>query len=447
MTPIEPFEDRLSGGLDELARPLSSDYLPDLLLRTRRVRQRPAWTFPERWLPMSVIARRAPGTSFHGLRVALGLGVALLLALIIAIGMLLASGSAPPAMVAGPQNGLIAYGADDDIWVADADGGSPRVLVGGPTVDAGPWWSRDGTRILFVRVVDGGEHLVSVDASGEDLRVLTSEPLAGMTWFDWSPDGTQIVISWDADGDGIRALGLVAADGGGITTLTTGMDSTSPTFHPDGSRILFRGVADGVPSLYTIPTSGDAVTGPIATSDTTTTVFAEYHGEHDLLGPAWSPDGRQISYLRLDPIPAADLDGNGWRLYVMNRDGTDDRRVEVSPESDDEWLPSWSPDGRHIGLQVLDADPTVRQSGRRAAHVAIVSPDGTEQPSLLGPIAFLNNPGDPNATDFLWSPDSTRMLVSEAGQRTELRDVAALTATVLSWEATGGWSWQPVVSP
>lgn len=395
---------------------------------------------------MTVITRRAPSSSLHGLRVALGLGVALLLALIIAIGMLLATGSAPPPLVIAPQNGLIAYSFEDDIWVSDADGTSPRVLVGGETVDVGPWWSRDGTRLLFVRVVQGGEHLVSVDASGGDLRVLTADPLTVMTWFDWSPDGRSIVISWDADRDGSASLGLVAADGSGVTPLETGMASSAPSFHPDGSRILFRGVsAAGVPGLYTIPASGGEVSGPFVTSDTTTSAYAQFRGEYDLLDPAWSPGGSRIAFVRLEDGLGADIDATPWRLHVVNADGTDPRRLEVSAESDDEWLPSWSPDGRHIALQVLDADPTLRRSGRRAAHVAIVSPDGTEQPSLLGPIAFLNNPGNPNATDFLWSPDSTRMLVSEAGQRTELRDVAARTATVLSWEATGGWSWQPVV--
>jgi dipeptidyl aminopeptidase/acylaminoacyl peptidase len=445
MNPIDPFEDRLPAALTDLAQPLTSDYLPGLLVRTRRVRQRPAWTFPERWIPMTVITRRASPSTLGGLRVALGLAAALLLALILAAGMLLATGSAPPPLVISPHNGLIAYSLDGDIWLADADGGSPRVLVGGPTQDVGPWWSRDGSRLLFVRVVDGGEELRIVDGPGE-LKLLTPEPVVGMTWFDWSPDGSQVVISWDADGDGVASLGLLAADGGGrFTPLETGMPATSPSFHPDGSRILFRGVEDGVPGLYTVPVSGGEVSGPLTTSDTSTAVYAEYRGEHDLLDPAWSPDGTRISYLRLDPVPAAELDGNGWRLYVMNADGTEDRRLEVSPESDDEWLPSWSPDGTRIGLQVLDADVTQRKDlGRRANHVAIVSPDGSADSHLFGPIAYQTNPGDPNAVAFLWSPDSTTILAAESGQPSTLIDVTTGASTTLPWAATDGWSWQPL---
>ena len=121
MNPNEPFEERLSSALADLVQPLSSDYLPDLVVRTRRVRQRPAWTFPERWFPMTVITRRASPSTLGGLRVALGLGAAILLALIIAIGMLLATGSSPTSQVTMPQNGLIAYELDGDIWVADPD--------------------------------------------------------------------------------------------------------------------------------------------------------------------------------------------------------------------------------------------------------------------------------------------------------------------------------------
>jgi Tol biopolymer transport system component len=361
--------------------------------------------------------------------------------------MLLATGSAPTSLVVAPRNGVIAYSFEGDIWLADADGGSPRVLVSGPDVDVGPWWSRDGSRLLFVRGVDGGEELRIVDGPGE-MKLLTPEPLVGMTWFDWAPDGTHIVVAWDADGTGAGepTLGLVATDGSGtITDLETGMTVDFPTFHPDGSKILFRGVEDGVPGLYTVPVSGGEVSGPITTSDTSTAVYAEYRGEHDLLGPAWSPDGAQVSYLRLDPVPAAELDGNGWRLYVINADGTDDHRLEVSPESDDEWLPSWSPDGTRIGLQVLDADVTQRKDlSRRANHVATVSPDGKADPQLFGPIAYQTNPGNPKAVEFLWSPDSTTILAAESGQPSTLFDVATGASTTLPWAATDGWSWQPL---
>jgi Tol biopolymer transport system component len=200
-----------------------------------------------------------------------------------------------------------------------------------------------------------------------------------------------------------------------------------------------------VPGLYTIPSMGGEVSGPLATSDTTTSAYAQFRGAYDMLDPSWSPDGSRIAFVRLEDGAGADIDATPWRIHVMNADGTDPRRIEVSADSDDEYRPAWSPDGTRIGLQGLDADPTMRNElGRRAAQVAVVAPDGSEEPWLSEPIAYQSNPGNPNATDFLWSPDSTTMLISEAGRPSGLLDFATGLSTELSWEATGGWSWQPL---
>src|SRR5690606_29785605 len=52
MIPIDRFERRLQDSLADLAGAQVPPYVTDLLARTARQRQRPAWTFPERWLPM-----------------------------------------------------------------------------------------------------------------------------------------------------------------------------------------------------------------------------------------------------------------------------------------------------------------------------------------------------------------------------------------------------------
>ena len=57
-------------------------------------------------------------------------------------------------------------------------------------------------------------------------------------------------------------------------------------------------------------------------------------------------------------------DGHSWEIYVMDDDGSNPRRLTNSPE--EEWNPSWSPDGKHItfssekdgnsDIYVMDAD-------------------------------------------------------------------------------------------
>ena len=57
MTPIDRFERHLPDRLAELANAHVPDYFDDLLTQTGRSRQRPAWTFIERWIPMALLTQ------------------------------------------------------------------------------------------------------------------------------------------------------------------------------------------------------------------------------------------------------------------------------------------------------------------------------------------------------------------------------------------------------
>ena len=57
MTTPTRIERELPGILGDLSAGPAPDYLDDVFGRTGRMRQRPAWSFPERWLPMADITR------------------------------------------------------------------------------------------------------------------------------------------------------------------------------------------------------------------------------------------------------------------------------------------------------------------------------------------------------------------------------------------------------
>ena len=57
MTTPTRIERELPGILGDLSAGPAPDYLDDVFGRTGRTRQRPAWSFPERWLPMADITR------------------------------------------------------------------------------------------------------------------------------------------------------------------------------------------------------------------------------------------------------------------------------------------------------------------------------------------------------------------------------------------------------
>ena len=72
--------------------------------------------------------------------------------------------------------------------------------------------------------------------------------------------------------------------------------------------------------------------------------------------PSWSPDGQEITFV-------SNRDGN-WEVYVMNADGTEQRRLTTSPAVDGH--PVWSPEGEKIAfvsqrdgdvaIWIMDAD-------------------------------------------------------------------------------------------
>ena len=57
-TPRTLTADRLNAAFNEVGGQARPDYLPDIVAQAGRTRQRPAWTFLERWLPMDIAVRR-----------------------------------------------------------------------------------------------------------------------------------------------------------------------------------------------------------------------------------------------------------------------------------------------------------------------------------------------------------------------------------------------------
>ena len=58
MSTRDRLEQRLPSRLEELAAPRTPSYFDDVIHQTARTRQRPGWSFPERWLPVSVLTDR-----------------------------------------------------------------------------------------------------------------------------------------------------------------------------------------------------------------------------------------------------------------------------------------------------------------------------------------------------------------------------------------------------
>jgi len=64
------------------------------------------------------------------------------------------------------------------------------------------------------------------------------------------------------------------------------------------------------------------------------------------VAPSWSPDGTQVVFERATFIEGCDFDPACAQIWIVDADGTDERRL--TPASARSEAPDWSPDGDRI---------------------------------------------------------------------------------------------------
>ena len=172
--------------------------------------------------------------------------------------------------------------------------------------------------------------------------------------------GTIVFVS---DRSGTLKIWSMRADGKEPKPLTLGTDpDADPRFSPDGKRILYTTLRGGFPEVWVMLCDGTAPQKVTAGSQAD-----------------WSPDGRQIVFIR---------ENQAW---VRELASGQERRV--SPES---WercgVPAWRPDGKVLSL-------ASRHTG--TIGIYFLTPDGKETSPLTTE--------EPSCTPR-WSKDSTRLL-------------------------------------
>ena len=207
------------------------------------------------------------------------------------------------------------------LWVVDATTGDARPLVVGPTAEAAPAWSPDGTRIAFtanrrrnpdlndrsaVFVVEVATGKVSTIAGGDD--ALFTSPA-------WLPDGSAIVALGERFPRAGYRTGIwrFAADGsdagpGGGTDLLRGSElkpdaamnsdvtlgeSARLVVAADGRHVLFTAPVDGSVELWRVPADGSGAPERLTTD------------RHYLSGWDVAPAGRGQRVVAVRSAPTA----------------------------------------------------------------------------------------------------------------------------------------------
>jgi Tol biopolymer transport system component len=333
MTAQDRFDSGLHDLLADLGDPHDPPYLDDVLARAVARPQRPAWTFPERWLPMGVLALRPTVVAPRWRPVALLLLLGLLLAAIFALAV--GTRRTPPPYGLA-SNGVVAYSAEGDILLRDMTRGSDRVAVGGPGDDVAPFYSLDGSRLAFYRIdaAASTETLVVANADGTGVRELVT---AGVVSAEWAPASDELAVVTETDGE--RRLSILSMDGG-RRDLGLDFEPVSVRWRPpDGRELIVLG-------------------SPVSSGFAIYAVNAAGYGARQLLSPRaenyyldfqLSPDGGTMAYTTYPGQEAVQI-----RLLELAT-GTDRRFGAALPPLDsatplNEGFPTFSPDGTRLAF-------------------------------------------------------------------------------------------------
>ncbi len=267
----------------------------------------------------------------------------------------------------------------DQIWVADSDGTSAggRQFTRGDESSSSPAFSPDGRWLAFLAARGDSSdepkaQVWKLSMSGGEAEKLTDAE-AGVTSFQWSPDGTKIaylspdpqseeektaekektdVILVDRDFKFSHLYSIPAESTGKpveATRLTEGdFHLTDFDWSPDGSRLVFAFAPD--PRINTTGTQQDLAW--VLSSGGDVRPLVRRDGVDGT--PHYSPDGRSIAFTshggRVERVGLADL-------WLIDADGGTPRALPHTPDRQAS-IVAWAPDG--ASLIVSEAEHTRR---------------------------------------------------------------------------------------
>lgn len=261
-------------------------------------------------------------------------------------------------------NGFLAFAVERngnvDLDIARSDGTKREALTTGSAPEGLPVWSPDGSKVVFTTQADGEYDVAVVNADGSNQRRLTRTPDQSETHASWSPDGSRIVFASSQDSEGSDPdldLWVMNADGSGATQLTENADDeVFPAWSPDGSRIVYsRRTVTFVPGPSGVPQA--------VVNFELYQVNPDGSGEHRLtstrwneIQPAWRPDGNTFLFV-------SDFDGDSDIAEWV--DGIQEMRVS-GPSRDT--VPSVAPDGSAFAY--LSGSNVVVDHGTESSTIA-----------------------------------------------------------------------------
>jgi Tol biopolymer transport system component len=301
--------------------------------------------------------------------------IILIASLLSACGQVFPPAATPTPELASTAGQILFYSDRDGIYIVNRSGEGLRHL----TDKNVRWavWAPDGKQIAYLASAsDNCCEIFVMRADGQD-KVQLTESHGDIEDLSWSPNGKYIAYGrrTNDSGPGLYMPDLYVMNADGSDQQLLAGFAAIPRWSPDSEHIAFVTVEHHQPHRIVL-TRRDGSDAKVAYPSVSIPCEGERCPYDD--DPVWSPDGKLIAFV-------SNRDGND-EIYVMNADGSNQRRLTDTPSSDSE--PNWSPDGKYIAFDSNRDGNT---------EIYVMNADGSNQRRLT------NDTIDNFQPD--WSPD------------------------------------------
>jgi TolB protein len=228
------------------------------------------------------------------------------------------------------------------------DGSGRKRLTFNKWDDIAPIWSPDGKKIMFESIRESGKHDIYImNADGSNTVNLTTRPNSLDNHPKFFEDGSKIIFNssrdspedWPDDRYDYEIY-TMDSDGSNQKRITYNLDGwdSYPSMSPDGTTLLWRRI---VPDPNNERGNSEIfLSNADGTNPRNITNYSGFDGY-----PAWSNNGDKIVYASTN---SGEEENFPPGIFVMDKDGSNKRRITDFSKEKADVRPWFSPDGSKI---------------------------------------------------------------------------------------------------